>query len=99
MLRAVDTRQQRLFSSNRAAAAAPIAATATSTARLVIIRIRLAMVLIRLQQSARRQYLQMAIVFERRHRCWPYSCGGSNHGFQCRSWVVPDGVIASANRT
>jgi hypothetical protein len=26
------------------------------------------------------------------------SCGGSNHGLLCRSWAVPDGVIATANR-
>jgi hypothetical protein len=30
---------------------------------------------------------------------WPCSCGGSKRGFLCQSQVVPDGVIASANRT
>src|SRR5208337_2124306 len=29
---------------------------------------------------------------------WFCSCGGSNHGFLWRSWVVPGAVIASANR-
>ena len=29
---------------------------------------------------------------------WPCSCGGSNRGFLYGSWVVPDDVIASANR-